>query len=95
MSGFTIVSDYGCPACDHRLRKQITLSDTIWLHCANMYCKSLVCDNGQEAATEEEAYNVLVHRFETEPQQPEPEIELSSEEKLAEWRFENRRGDGK
>lgn len=95
---FLIVSNLPCPSCGHKLRKENTACDTVWLHCANIFCTSPACDNGQEGANEHEAFNLLCVEFCLEKPKPEPEPEMSAEDerelketRLGEWRFERDR----
>lgn len=93
-----IKTNLPCPACKHGLNKEATARGTVWLWCGNIFCTSPVCDNGQEGATEHEAFNLLCIEFCQEKPQPEPTPELSIEDeqelkesRLGEWRFERDR----
>jgi len=85
----TIVSDFNCPACGHKLRKENTACKTVWLHCGNPWCKSRVCDNGQDGVNEYEAYMLLVYHQQTEelpnPEPPELSIDDEREQEEARW----------
>lgn len=95
---FLIASDFPCPSCGHKLQKENAASGTVWLHCGNIFCRSAVCDNGQEGPNEHEAFNLLCVEFCLEKPKPEPEPEISIEDeqeqkeiRLGEWKFERDR----